>query len=90
MRDTLDRLLADALADENLRSTLLATRGGSTPMSEFCRVATELGYPLTVAGLFTMGTEDAGNLMKSTNGGCPNPFDEFEDPYEMFFAALEK
>jgi len=88
-RQQLDALLTRAYADPQLRDSLRATRQSDSPMTAFCQVAAGEGCTFTPGDLLTLGMEESGELMKSTNGGCPNPMEDWEDPYELFMIALE-
>ena len=89
MNDILQKLLDAAKKDESLRRELLDTRNAEDPMSEFCRVATEKGFPVTIGGLLTVGEELNCQQLKSTNGGGVTPYSYYDDAYEMFFTELE-
>ena len=58
--------------------------------SEFCRLATEFGYPLHAMDLITAGEEDYAAMKRSTNGGGENSpmLDGEDDYYEMFLAEI--
>ena len=86
----LDELLQKAKKDEKLKQTLLATRQEKNPLSAFCRVCQELGYPVYEMELIEVGEEFYASMRRSTNGGGENsPMLEGEDDfYELFFAGL--
>ena len=86
----LDELLQKAKKDEKLKQTLLATRQEKNPLSAFCRVCQELGYPVYEMELIEVGEEFYASMRRSTNGGGENsPMLEGEDDfYELFFASL--
>ncbi|MGN0399475.1 MAG: hypothetical protein ACI4EO_05035 [Blautia sp.] len=86
----LDELLQKAKKDEKLKQTLLATRQEKNPLSAFCRVCQELGYPVYEMELIEAGEEFYASMRRSTNGGGENsPMLEGEDDfYELFFASL--
>lgn len=86
---TLRELTKRAKEDEEFRLALLETRKADDPMEEFCKFATEAGFPITIGELLTAGEEYSCNQLKSTNGGGVNPYDYFDDPYEMFFVGIE-
>lgn len=86
----LDRLLAAARADGDLRLRLLATREADDPMDAFCRLAQSLGYEIYLGDLFAAGQEYSDNQCKSTNGGNPRPYDSFDDTLEFFLCELEQ
>lgn len=87
----LDELLQKAKKDEKLKQTLLATRQEKNPLSAFCRVCQELGYPVYEMELIEVGEEFYASMRRSTNGGGENsPILEGEDDfYELFFASLK-
>ena len=87
----LDELLQKAKKDEKLKQTLLATRQKKNPLSAFCRVCQELGYPVYEMELIEVGGEFYASMRRSTNGGGENsPMLEGEDDfYELFFASLK-
>lgn len=87
----LDELLQKAKKDEKLKQTLLATRQEKNPLSAFCRVCQELGYPVYELELIEVGEEFYASMRRSTNGGGENsPMLEGEDDfYELFFASLK-
>lgn len=89
MNDVLDRLLSFAKDNPQVKDRLLKTRESKEPMKEFCNIATELGFEISVGDLMEMGNEFIGNLLKSTNGGATYPFEEWEDVYENFMSSLE-
>lgn len=84
----LEQLYSDARRDPLLRERLLATRSADDPMDAFCKIACEVGHPITVGDLFAVGQEYSDNQCKSTNGGNPYPYDLFDDTYETFLASL--
>ena len=91
MNDTMRALRDRALMDPAFRQALLDTRKADDPLSVFCALATQSGYPLTVDEVISCGEEFADNQMKSTNGGNPMPYDYFgfDDAYEMFFISIQ-
>ena len=90
MNDTMRALREHALRDNTLRRKLLDTRSAADPLTAFCEIATESGYPLSVDEVISSGEEFACNQMKSTNGGNPMPYDcfGFDDAYEMFMISV--
>ena len=86
----LDELQKLAKRDEKVREALLATRNSADPLSEFCRIAGDLGYELYVMDLVTAGEEFYASMRRSTNGGGENsPMLEGEDDfYELFLAGI--
>jgi hypothetical protein len=84
----LELLHSDAKKCPLLKERLLATRSAADPMDAFCEIACEVGHPITVGDLFSVGQEYSDNQCKSTNGGNPYPYDSFDDTYEIFLASL--
>lgn len=90
MNEKLFQLLERAKKDGSLRQMILDTRKQKDPVLAFCQLATEQGFPITVGELFAEGEEYISNLLKSCNGGATYPREGWDDPYEMFFASLER
>ena len=75
---------------EEVRQALLATRSEASPVSAFCRLAGELGFPIYEMDLVMAGEEYYAAMRRSTNGGGENsPLLEGEDDYyEIFMAQI--
>ena len=88
--EMLDELKQKALHDENLRQELLDTKKDQQPLTAFCRICQENGYPIYEMELVLAGEEFYATMKRSTNGGGENsPMLEGEDDfYELFFAGL--
>ncbi|MCR5162307.1 MAG: hypothetical protein K6C06_11095 [Lachnospiraceae bacterium] len=86
----LDELQKLAKRDKKVREALLATRSAADPLSEFCRIAGDLGYEIYVMDLVAAGEEFYASMRRSTNGGGENsPMLEGEDDfYELFLAGI--
>ena len=84
----LELLYSDAKKDSLLKKRLLATRLADDPMDAFCKIACEVGHPVTVGELLAIGQEYSDNQCKSTKGGNPYPYDLFDDTYETFLSSL--
>lgn len=86
----LDELQNRARKEEVLRNRLLTTRNEPNPVSAFCRICQELGYPIYEMDLIQAGEEFYASMKRSTNGGGENsPMLEGEDDfYEQFFANI--
>ena len=89
--ELLERLKEMAIADENLRKRLLATKGSETALSDFCKISTEAGVPLNKMDMIEFGESSYAAMRRSTNGGGENaPLLQWEDDaYEMFMMELE-
>ena len=88
MNEKLLRLSELALSDPAIKARFLETRREKDPMDAFCKLACDLGIPLTIGELVGMGEEMSCNQLKSTNGGGVTPYDYFDDAYEQFFMFL--
>lgn len=86
----LEELQIQAKHDSQIRRRLLATRQEEKPVSAFCQVCQELGYPVYEMDLLQAGEEFYASIKRSTNGGGENsPVLEGEDDlYELFFVNL--
>ena len=88
MNEKLVKILEEARHNPSIKEKFLQSRNAQDPMEEFCKVATSMGYDMTVGELFAMGEEYSANLLKSCNGGAVYPMDEWSDWYEDFFTSL--
>lgn len=88
MNEKLVKIIEEARHNQSIKEKFLETRNAVYPMDEFCKVATAMGYNMTVGELFAMGEEYSSNLLKSCNGGAVYPMDEWSDWYEDFFTSL--
>ena len=70
--EMLDKLLDMATQDKTLKDRLLATRESVNPIAEFCKIATEVGLPMTVMDIVNQGEEFYAEIKRSTNGGGEN------------------
>ena len=88
--EILMELLASARKDQKIREAFLATKKDPHPLAAFCRLSTELGYPLYEMDLLSAGEDYYAAMRRSTNGGGENsPMLEGEDDYyELFFSDL--
>lgn len=60
-----------------------------TPMNEFCKVSQDLGYNITIGGLFALGQDMNDSKLRSVNGGGVDGIDGWDDAYETFFYSLK-
>lgn len=88
--DKLDALLEKATTDKTLRDKLLATRSSANPLHDFCEIATECGFPMSVMDMVNQGEEFYAEIKRSTNGGGENSPDlDFQnDEYSIFMMRL--
>ncbi len=89
--EKLDELLEKAIKDEELKNKLLATRTSPNPVADFCAIATENGFPMTVMDIVNQGEEFYAEIKRSPNGGGENSPDlDFQnDEYSIFMMRLE-
>ncbi len=88
--EMLDSLLELAKKDKDLRERLLSTRKSGNPVSDFCSIANENGFQMTVMDIINQGEEFYAEIKRSTNGGGENSPDlDFQnDEYEVFMTRL--
>ena len=79
-----------ARQDPKIRDRLIETKNGTNPVSSFCSLARDLGYPLYDMDLISAGEDYYAAMRRSTNGGGENsPMLEGEDDYyELFISEL--
>lgn len=87
----LEELQRKAKQDPQLKKRFLETRKAADPVSAFCQLCQELGYPVYAMDLIGAGEEFYAAIRRSTNGGGENsPALLGEDDfYEQFFVDLE-
>lgn len=90
--DYLEELQRRAKKDQELRNRILETRKMENPLSSFCTLCRELGYPIYDMDLIQAGEEFHAAMKRSTNGGGENTpmLQEQDDFYEMFFVELDR
>ena len=89
MQDTLDKIYMEAKRDCAFLRELLTVKVGRNPMIDFCELATQKGFKICPGDFFDYGETYSCNQLKSTNGGGVNPYNYFDDPFEMFYVRLE-
>ena len=91
VQETLDILYQLCKEDNKLRHRLLATRKSPNPAAEFCRISTEIGYPISAIDLVMAGEEAYAEMARSTNGGGENHprIQNADDLYELFLGSIE-
>lgn len=87
----LEELQRKAKQDPLLKKRFLETRKAADPVTAFCNLCQELGYPVYAMDLIGAGEEFYAVIRRSTNGGGENsPALLGEDDfYEQFFVDLE-
>ncbi len=88
--ELLDQLQHKAWNDEALKRKILATKQEKDPLSAFCRLCQEMGYPIYEMDVICAGEEFHAAMKRSTNGGGENSpkIDGEDDFYELFLAGL--
>lgn len=90
--EALDGLKAAAKADPAFKAELLATKEAKYPLTTFCKIATEKGFPLSPMDVIDYGEQEVAAMARSINGGGENhpSLDGSEDTYELFMIELEE
>lgn len=90
--EALSGLKAAAKADPELKAALLATKDAKYPLTTFCKLATEKGFPLSPMDVIDYGEQEAAAMARSINGGGENhpAMEDSEDTYELFLIELEE
>jgi hypothetical protein len=88
--EKLEELLNKARDDKALKEKLLGTRASENPIADFCAIATENGFPMSVMDIVNQGEEFYAEIKRSTNGGGENSPDlDFQnDEYSIFMMRL--
>jgi len=90
--EALDGLKSAAKKDPALKAKLLATKEAKYPLTTFCRIATEKGFPLSPMDVIDYGEQEVAAMARSINGGGENhpSLNGSEDTYELFMIELEE
>ncbi len=88
--EKLDELLELAMKQPELKEKLLLTRNSNNPIADFCAIATENGFEMSVMDIVNQGEEFYAEIKRSTNGGGENSPDlDFQnDEYSIFMMRL--
>ena len=77
-----------AVKDKTFREALLHTAEGKNPLSAFCALGREAGYPLYEMDLIDAGESAYDAMKRNTNGGGENsPALEYHEDYNVMFLA---
>ncbi len=89
--EILGELFEKAKADNELRKKLIDTKNSKNPVADFCAIATENGFEMSVMDMINQGEEFYAEIKRSTNGGGENSPDlDFQnDEYSIFMMRLE-
>lgn len=89
--EVLDNLKKLASKDPEIKEKLLATHESDRPISTFCSLSRELGYPLYDMDLISAGEDYYAAMRRSTNGGGENSpaLAGEDDYYELFITELK-
>lgn len=85
----LERLLDLAKSDSKIKSVLMKTKLTQNPVEDFCKLAQELGFDVTMGELMAVGQNSNDAKLRSVNGGGVDGIDGWDDAYEQFFLTLE-
>ena len=90
--EALSGLKAAAKADPELKAQLLATREAKYPLTTFCKIATEKGFPMAPMDVIDYGEQEVAAMARSINGGGENhpSLNGADDTYELFMIELEE
>lgn len=88
--EILDKMLESAKKNPELKEKLLSTRQSQNPLGDFCAIANENGFDITVMDMINQGEEFYAEIKRSTNGGGENSPDlDFQnDEYSIFMMRL--
>lgn len=89
MGEKLTELLFLAMHDKELKEKLIKTKSSKEPLEDFCNLAKDYGFNITIGELICDGEEFCSAMLRSVNGGGVDAFDSWTDFYELFFASLE-
>ena len=91
MTEKLELLLKRAREDGELKQRLLDTKKSANPVDNFCKIATENGFDMSVMDMINQGEEFYAEIKRSTNGGGENSpdLDYQNDEYSIFMMRLE-
>nr|WP_297702997.1 Nif11-like leader peptide family natural product precursor [uncultured Butyrivibrio sp.] len=92
MTDKLEALFEKAKEDETLKNKLLETAKSANPIADFCEIASNNGFSMSVMDIVNQGEEFYAEIKRSTNGGGENSPDlDFQsDEYSIFLMRLKK
>ncbi len=85
----LEKLLDLAKSDSKIKAELLKTKSTQNPVEDFCKLAQELGFDVTMGELMAVGQNSNDAKLRSVNGGGVDGIDGWDDAYEQFFLTLE-
>lgn len=90
--EALSGLKAAAKADPALKAALLDSRTAKYPLTTFCKLAAENGFPLSPMDVIDYGEQEVAAMARSINGGGENhpSLEGSEDTYELFLIELEE
>lgn len=90
IESVLDEILKAAKKDSRVLAALLKTAEETNPVSSFCALAGQMGYPVSEMDLIYAGEEAYAAMRRSTNGGGENSpaLACEEDYYELFMTKL--
>ena len=88
IENKLSEIALMAKNDISLAKRIVETQNKREPLIEFCKIANELDFDFSPGDIIALGQDYSCNQLKSTNGGGVNPYDFYDDPYEMLIVEL--
>jgi len=85
----LERLMADAKNNVNLRNSLIAASRQDDPMKKFCDICLSNGYEIYLGELFAYGQDMSDSKLRSVNGGGVNAIEGWDDTFILIVTQLE-
>ncbi len=88
--ETLEKIKNKARSNNEFRQKLIETEKTNRPYSNFCKICSEEGFPISPMDLLNAGEESYAAIKRSTNGGGENSpkLNGQDDIYEMFLIEL--
>ena len=71
--EKLDELLEKATKDADLRKKLLATRTSANPLADFCTIASDNGFPMSVMDIVNQGEDTSKEISQFSYACCCCP-----------------
>ena len=89
MNEALTRLLERAGRDPELKRRLYESKNAENPLSAFCALSRSEGILIYPDELAFGGENFCAEMLRSVNGGGVDAPSDWDDMYELFFAALD-
>ncbi len=89
MNKIFDKIYEKAKNDASFRKAVIDAYNSTEPLLNFCTVCIQNGFEISIGDILTIGEEYSCNQLKSTNGGGVNPYNFFDDPFEMLINQIQ-